>query len=76
MIARMRDDGALRERIAKARGWNPETLRQLALEGHLGWHDGKLAFIYDTGVKLRWREAGSASFGGYSASPGSGGAHI
>jgi Toprim domain-containing protein len=56
MIARMRDDAALRERCARARGWNPATLRELALEGYLGWHHGKLAFIYDTGVKLRWRE--------------------
>jgi twinkle protein len=58
MIERMRDDAALRERCATQRGWNPETLRQLALEGYLGWHHGKIAFIYDTGVKLRWREAG------------------
>jgi hypothetical protein len=58
MIARMRSDAALRERVARARGWNPATLRELALEGYLGWHHEKLAFIYDTGVKLRWREKG------------------
>jgi len=58
MIARMRDDAALRERCAAKRGWKPDTLRQLALEGYLGWHHGKIAFIYDTGVKLRWRENG------------------
>jgi 5S rRNA maturation endonuclease (ribonuclease M5) len=58
MIERMRDDAALRQRCATKRRWNPETLRQLALEGYLGWHHGKIAFIYDTGVKLRWRENG------------------
>jgi Toprim domain-containing protein len=56
MIGRMRNDAALRERVARARGWNPTTLRELALEGYLGWHHEKLAFIYDTGVKLRWRK--------------------
>jgi len=56
MIARMCDDAALRERVARARGWNPATVRELALEGYLGWHHEKLAFIYDTGVKARWRE--------------------
>jgi 5S rRNA maturation endonuclease (ribonuclease M5) len=54
----MRDDAVLRERCATKRGWKPETLRQLALEGYLGWANGKLAFIYDTGVKLRWHENG------------------
>ncbi len=49
---------SLCERIAEGRKWKPETLRRLALEGYLGWNDGKLAFIYDTGVKLRWRENG------------------
>jgi twinkle protein len=58
MIARMRDDAALRERVARARRWNPATLRELALEGYLGWHQAKLAFVYGTGVKLRWRENG------------------
>jgi Toprim domain-containing protein len=58
MIARMCDDAALRERVARARRWNPATLRKLALEGYLGWHHEKLAFIYDSGVKLRWRENG------------------
>jgi hypothetical protein len=58
MIARMRDDAALREWYAKPRGWKAETLKELALEGYLGWSDKKLAFIYDTGVKFRWRQDG------------------
>lgn len=60
MMARLRDDAALQIQLAKARGWKPETLKQLALEGYLGWHDEKhaLAFIYDYGCKLRWREKG------------------
>jgi Toprim-like len=58
MIARMLNDEALRGRLAKARGWKADTLKELALEGYLGWSDNKLAFIYDTGVKLRWRQDG------------------
>jgi hypothetical protein len=60
MVARLRDDPALRDDISKKRGWKPETLRQLALELYLGWDDEKdaIAFIYDTGLKLRWREKG------------------
>jgi hypothetical protein len=46
------------ERIARLRGWKPETIRNLTLEPSLGWYDGKLAFIYETGVKLRWRQHG------------------
>ena len=52
------DDAELCRDIAKGRGWQPETLRELAVEGVLGWYDGKLAFIYDTGIKLRWQEDG------------------
>ena len=44
--------------IAKHRGWQPETVRSLALDGHLGWHEGKLAFLYPHGLKLRWQEKG------------------
>ena len=43
-------------RVARVRGWKPETVCNLAAEVSLGWHDGKLAFIYETGVKLRWRQ--------------------
>jgi hypothetical protein len=46
------------ERIACVRGWKAETIRNLTCEPSLGWHDGKLAFIYETGVKLRWRQHG------------------
>jgi hypothetical protein len=56
--SRLVTDERLCERIAKARGWKSETIRHLALEGYLGWLDGKLAFVYDTGVKLRWRQNG------------------
>ena len=58
MVETLVSDLDLCERIARARGWKAETVRQLGLETYLGWHDGKLAFIYDTGVKLRWREKG------------------
>jgi Toprim-like len=58
MIDRLATDDDLCQRLAKSRGWKKETIKQLALEGYLGWHDSKLAFIYDTGVKLRWRQAG------------------
>jgi len=58
MAEALSTDFALCDRIAKKRNWRPETIRDLALEGHLGWSDPKLAFIYDTGVKLRWRQNG------------------
>ena len=58
MIERLRDDRELCQRIAKTRQWQPETIRGLALEGYLGWNEGKLAFVYDTGIKLRWRKDG------------------
>lgn len=55
MVEALVSDSSLCERIARRRGWKPETIRQLGLETYLGWHNGKLAFIYDTGVKFRWR---------------------
>lgn len=55
MVETLVSDPSLCERIAQARGWKGETIRDLAHEGYLGWHQDKLAFIYDTGVKLRWR---------------------
>jgi len=58
MLEALSSDNALCERIARTRNWKPETIRQLALEGYLGWHEEKLAFVYDTGVKRRWRENG------------------
>jgi hypothetical protein len=58
MIDQLANDEDLCHRLAKSRGWKKETIKQLALEGYLGWYDSKLAFIYDTGVKLRWRQDG------------------
>jgi 5S rRNA maturation endonuclease (ribonuclease M5) len=43
--------------IAKRRGWLAETVRVLALDAHLGTHEGKLGFIYPHGLKLRWQDA-------------------
>jgi twinkle protein len=58
MAVTLRNDPKLCERIANARGWKSETIRDLTVGPHLGWHEGKLAFIYETGVKLRWRQDG------------------
>jgi twinkle protein len=58
MAILLRNDVSLCERLAKARGWKPETIRDLTIGPHLGWHEGKLAFIYESGVKLRWRQHG------------------
>jgi hypothetical protein len=41
--------------IAARRQWQPDTIAQLARECSLGVEDGKLAFIYETGIKLRWQ---------------------
>ena len=62
MAELLRGDARLCERVAKARGWKPETIRTLTYEPSLGWHEGKLAFIYESGVKLRWRENGERRF--------------
>jgi hypothetical protein len=58
MSRRLAADAELCARLARARNWQPETLRRLALEGALGWHQERLAIIYETGIKLRWRERG------------------
>jgi twinkle protein len=58
MAIALRNDVNLCERIAKARGWKSETIRDLTIGPHLGWYEGKLAFIYESGVKLRWRQHG------------------
>lgn len=55
-------DEKLMRRIAESRGWKPETIRSLALEPSLGWVDGKLGFLYDSGLKLRWRSNGERRF--------------
>jgi twinkle protein len=58
MAETLRETPNLCERVAQARGWKPETIRGLSREPSLGWHEGKLAFIYESGVKLRWRQQG------------------
>jgi hypothetical protein len=50
---------AAREMLASRRNWKPETIRNLALDLCLGLtEDGKLAFLYESGVKLRWEDNG------------------
>jgi len=56
------------ESIAHHRGWNAKTIRDLALEASLGMtEDGRLGFLYESGLKVRWKENGerriSWSFG-------------
>ena len=61
MSLRLAGDDALCGRIAKARNWQAQTLREMALDGALGWDEdegGKLAFIYETGIKVRWKKGG------------------
>ena len=58
MAVMLRDTPNLCERVARARGWKPETIGNLSFEPSVGWHEGKLAFIYESGVKLRWRQHG------------------
>ena len=61
MSRRLAGNDDLCERIAKARNWQAKTLRDMALDGALGWLDedgGKLAFIYETGIKVRWKKGG------------------
>jgi hypothetical protein len=49
--------------VAHQRGWKPETIRNLALEPSVGiTADGKLAFLYESGLKVRWRENGERRF--------------
>jgi len=50
---RLADDERLCASVASKRGWKPETIQKLAKEGSLGWNQGALAFLYDTGMKLR-----------------------
>jgi CHC2 zinc finger len=50
--------------IAHRREWQAETIRKLALEPALGrTDDGKLAFLYESGLKVRWKENGERRFG-------------
>lgn len=55
---RLRGNGDLCHRIAAGRGWDPEVVRRLALDGDLGWENGRLLFGYSHGIKWRWRENG------------------
>lgn len=56
-------DEKMIDRIARHRGWNPETIRGLALEADLGWTGRELAFCYAFGCKLRGRRPdGTRSF--------------
>ena len=48
--------------IATKRGWKWQTIQQLASECSLGVDGGKLAFIYPTGIKLRWQVNGERRF--------------
>ena len=58
MAATLRSDSSLCERIARARNWRVETIVELTYEPSLGWASGKLAFLYESGVKLRSRQDG------------------
>jgi twinkle protein len=53
---RLAGDLDLCARIAAARGWKPETVRSVALDACLGWEEGKLVFVYQTGLKARWKD--------------------
>jgi hypothetical protein len=45
--------------VADQRKWKAETIRNLALDPSLGITDeGKLAFLCETGLKIRWKENG------------------
>jgi hypothetical protein len=43
----------LLERVATWRGWSVECIKGLAMDMALGWEDGRLCFIYETGMKTR-----------------------
>ncbi len=59
-VKRLAEDSALIERLAESRGWQTETIRALAMDGFLGWHEGALAFLYDHGMKTRRKAADGA----------------
>jgi len=42
---RLAADPDLCAKLAKARGWKPDTIHALALQGSLGWKDGKFCFF-------------------------------
>jgi len=43
--------------IAKRPEWSFEAIRGAALEGDLGYEDGKILFSYRNGIKARWKDA-------------------
>jgi CHC2 zinc finger/Toprim-like len=52
------NDAAIKK-LASRRNWKPETIRNLALDLCFGLTlDGKLALLYESGLKLRWEENG------------------
>lgn len=57
--ARLVDESWLADEVCQRRfeatgeKWKPETIRQLAKDGFLGWAGGALAFIYPRGTKYR-----------------------
>lgn len=54
----LRDHPQRIQAFASKRGWCRETVRGLALDGHLGLHRGNWAFIYNHGLKYRWVQKG------------------
>jgi len=53
MATFLRKERPLCEQIAAKRNWKVETIQALADETSLGWYQCNLAFLYDTGVKVR-----------------------
>lgn len=51
--AELLNDPAAWQTTAEVRGWDPDTVRYLAEDGSLGWHKDQLAFVYETGMKVR-----------------------
>lgn len=55
---RLAFDPALIAQFVKARPeWTPDAVRDTALDGDLGYEDGKLLFGYRFGIKARWVDA-------------------
>jgi DNA primase len=50
--ALLRDERSING-IARARNWQPETIRNLALDPCIGLDNGKLVYLYSTGAKKR-----------------------
>ncbi len=59
MVEALKSDRGRCEQIARERGWRVETIQKLTNEASLGYHDEKLVFVYETGVKFRWQENGA-----------------